>query len=41
MKHQLCFRLNDNPVEVWVEPTETLLDVLRERLMVLSPQARL
>lgn len=38
MKHILSFTLNGVPTDVLVTPTETLLDVLRERLGVTSPK---
>ena len=38
MKYVLSFTLNDQPVEVLVKPTDTLLDVLREKLFVVSPK---
>ena len=38
MKHILSFTLNDQPVDVLVKPADTLLDVLREKLNVLSPK---
>jgi len=38
MKYALSFTLNGGPVEVLVKPTDTLLDVLREKLHVLSPK---
>jgi carbon-monoxide dehydrogenase small subunit len=38
MKHILSFTLNGSPVDVLVTPTETLLDVLREKLDVLGPK---
>jgi carbon-monoxide dehydrogenase small subunit len=38
MKQLLSFTLNGNPVDVAVAPTETLLDVLREKLMMTSPK---
>lgn len=38
MKQILSFILNGSPVDVIVTPTETLLDVLRERLGVTSPK---
>lgn len=38
MKYALSFILNGLPVDVLVKPTETLLDVLRERLGVVSPK---
>jgi aerobic-type carbon monoxide dehydrogenase small subunit (CoxS/CutS family) len=36
MKYPLLFLLNNNPVELLVKPTETLLDVLRESLGMVS-----
>ena len=38
MKQILSFILNGSPVDVIVQPTETLLDVLREKLGVTSPK---
>ena len=38
MKYILSFTLNGDPVDVLVKPTETLLDVLREDLNVMSPK---
>ncbi len=38
MKYPLSFILNHSPVDVLVKPTETLLDVLREKLYVMSPK---
>ena len=38
MKYVLTFTLNGLPVDVLVKPTDTLLDVLREKLDVLSPK---
>ncbi len=38
MKHILSFTLNGVPTDVLVTPTETLLDVLREKLGVTSPK---
>jgi carbon-monoxide dehydrogenase small subunit len=38
MKYILSFTLNNDPVDVLVKPTETLLDVLREKLHVMSPK---
>jgi aerobic carbon-monoxide dehydrogenase small subunit len=38
MKYTLSFTLNHSPVDVLVKPTETLLDVLREKLNVMSPK---
>ena len=38
MKYTLSFTLNGNPVDVLVTPTDTLLDVLREKLQVKSPK---
>jgi carbon-monoxide dehydrogenase small subunit len=38
MKHVLSFTLNGSPVDVLVTPTETLLDVLREKLGVTGPK---
>jgi len=38
MKYRLSFILNNNLEEVLVKPTETLLDVLREKLNVKSPK---
>ena len=38
MKYKLSFMLNNNPVDVLVNPTDTLLDVLREQLHVMSPK---
>ena len=36
MKHVLSFTLNGAPVDALVKPTDTLLDVLREKLDVVS-----
>jgi aerobic-type carbon monoxide dehydrogenase small subunit (CoxS/CutS family) len=36
MKYPLSFILNNNQAELLVSPTETLLDVLRERLRIVS-----
>ena len=36
MRYPLSFTLNGLPVEVLVKPTDTLLDVLREKLGVVS-----
>lgn len=38
MKQTLSFTLNGQPVDVLVKATDTLLDVLREKLNVLSPK---
>lgn len=38
MKYTLSFMLNGSPVDVLVTPTDTLLDVLREKLHVKSPK---
>ena len=38
MKQILSFVLNGSPVDVIVTPTETLLDVLREKLLVTGPK---
>ena len=38
MKYQLVFSVNGQPVEVLVKSTDTLLDVLREQLKVMSPK---
>jgi len=38
MKHVLSFTLNGSPVEVLAKPTDTLLDLLREQLDVMSPK---
>lgn len=38
MKYTLPFTLNGCPVDVLVKPTDTLLDILREKLHVLSPK---
>jgi carbon-monoxide dehydrogenase small subunit len=38
MKYTLSFILNDLPVDVLVKPTDTLLDVLRDKLNVKSPK---
>ena len=38
MKQILSFTLNGSPVDVIVTPTETLLDVLREKLGVMGPK---
>ena len=38
MKQILSFILNGSPVDLVVTPTETLLDVLREKLGVTSPK---
>jgi carbon-monoxide dehydrogenase small subunit len=38
MKHILSFTLNGSEVDVIVTPTETLLDVLREKLGVTGPK---
>lgn len=38
MKYTLSFMLNGSPVDVLVKPTDTLLDVLREQLHVMSPK---
>jgi hypothetical protein len=35
MKYTLSFTLNRHPVDVLVKPTDTLLDVLREKLYVM------
>jgi len=36
MKYPLFFTLNGFPVDALVKPTDTLLDVLREKLGVVS-----
>ncbi len=38
MKQALSFTLNGSPVDVLASPTETLLDVLREKLGVTGPK---
>ena len=38
MKYALSFSLNGFPVDVMVKPTDTLLDVLRDQLHVMSPK---
>jgi len=38
MKYVLSFTLNGSPADVLVKPTDTLLDVLREKLGVVSPK---
>ena len=38
MKHTLAFTLNGAPVDVLVKPEDTLLDVLREQLDIMSPK---
>jgi carbon-monoxide dehydrogenase small subunit len=38
MKYTLSFILNGLPADVLVKPTDTLLDVLREKLGVVSPK---
>ncbi len=38
MKYTLTFTLNGLPVDVLAKPTDTLLDVLREKLDVVSPK---
>jgi carbon-monoxide dehydrogenase small subunit len=38
MKYALSFTLNGSPVDTLVKPTETLLDVLREKFNVQSPK---
>ena len=38
MKYALSFTLNGSPADVLVSPTDTLLDVLREKLGVVSPK---
>jgi len=38
MKYALSFNLNGNPVDALVKPTDTLLDVLRNKLHVKSPK---
>jgi len=38
MKHILSFVLNGSPVDVLVKPTDTLLDVLREKLGITGPK---
>jgi carbon-monoxide dehydrogenase small subunit len=38
MKYSLSFNLNGNPVHLMVSPTDTLLDVLREKLDITSPK---
>ena len=37
MKYPVSFFLNGMPVDAYVKPTETLLDVIRERLNIKSP----
>lgn len=38
MKYILSFVLNGQPVDVLTEPTDTLLDVLREQLYLIGPK---
>lgn len=38
MKYALSFTLNGDPVDLLVNPTDTLLDVIREKLHVTSPK---
>lgn len=38
MKYTLSFSLNGFPVDTMVKPTDTLLDVLRDQLHVMSPK---
>jgi carbon-monoxide dehydrogenase small subunit len=38
MKYMLSFILNGSPVDLLVNPNETLLNVLREKLNILSPK---
>lgn len=38
MKYRLSFLLNGETVDVLVKPTDTLLDILREDLHVMSPK---
>lgn len=38
MIYPLSFTLNGSPVHILVKPTDTLLDVLREKLHVMSPK---
>lgn len=38
MKYTLSFTVNGLPVDVMVKPTDTLLDVLRDQLHVMSPK---
>ena len=38
MSYKLSFTANGNPVEVLVKPQDTLLDVLREKLRIMSPK---
>jgi carbon-monoxide dehydrogenase small subunit len=38
MKYALSFTLNSCPVDVMVKPTDTLLDVIRDQLHVMSPK---
>ena len=38
MKYILSFSLNDTLMDVYVEPLDTLLDVLREKLNITSPK---
>ena len=38
MKYRLSYTLNGQPTDVLVKATDTLLDVLREKLMVTSPK---
>ena len=38
MKYRLSFTINGETVDVLVKPTETLLDILRENLHVMSPK---
>ena len=38
MKYPVNFTLNGVPVEAYVKPTETLLDVIREHLNIKSPK---
>jgi carbon-monoxide dehydrogenase small subunit len=38
MKYMLSFTLNGREVDVLVKPNDTLLDLLREKLQILSPK---
>jgi len=38
MNYTLSFTVNGNPVDILVKPTDTLLDVLREKLNIKSPK---
>ena len=38
MKYPVSFILNGIPVDAYVKATETLLDVLRERMNIKSPK---